>query len=109
MDSQRASAALTSSSKLPGGARPAEPGCVPGVGSLSGAAGVWGPGSLAPDAAGIAEDACATRDLKFGDKTVKAQDVHTSTLATFIDGGYAKVITVEAFKAGQDKVLFQNW
>jgi nicotinamidase-related amidase len=57
----------------------------------------------------VVEDACATRDLKFGDKTVKAQDVHTSTLATFIDGGYAKVITVEAFKANPDKVLFQNW
>ncbi|WP_167619794.1 cysteine hydrolase family protein [Maribellus sediminis] len=37
-------------------------------------------------------DACATRDLKFGDKTVKAADVHASTLATL--KSYARVITV---------------
>jgi nicotinamidase-related amidase len=30
----------------------------------------------------LIHDACATRDLKFGDKTIKAEDVHYSTLAT---------------------------
>jgi nicotinamidase-related amidase len=29
----------------------------------------------------LVHDACATKDLKFGDKTVKAEDVHYSTLS----------------------------
>src|SRR5512133_2076725 len=30
----------------------------------------------------LVHDACATKDLKFGDKTIKAEDVHYSTLST---------------------------
>ncbi|MBK6965824.1 MAG: cysteine hydrolase [Bacteroidales bacterium] len=42
-------------------------------------------------------DACATKDLKFGDRVIKAEDVHYSTLATFRP--YAKVMdTVEYLK-----------
>lgn len=41
------------------------------------------------------DDACATRDLKFGEVIVKANDVHFSTLATL--KSYAKVITLEDF------------
>lgn len=40
----------------------------------------------------VAFDACATRDLTFGDITVKAADVHASTLATL--KSYASVISV---------------
>lgn len=40
-------------------------------------------------------DACATRDLTFGETTVKAADVHTSTLATL--KSYAKVVSAEEF------------
>jgi nicotinamidase-related amidase len=40
----------------------------------------------------LAEDACATRDLKFKGTTVKAASVHTAVLAA-LDGGYAKVVT----------------
>lgn len=31
----------------------------------------------------VIADACATKDLKFGDRMIKAEDVHYSTLATF--------------------------
>lgn len=30
----------------------------------------------------LIHDACATKDLKFGDKVIKAEDVHNSTLST---------------------------
>ncbi len=40
-------------------------------------------------------NACATRDLKYGDKIVKAVDVHNSTLATLQT--YATVRTAEEF------------
>lgn len=43
----------------------------------------------------VIHDACATRDLSFGGKTVKAEDVHTSTLATL--KAYARVISTEEF------------
>jgi nicotinamidase-related amidase len=47
-------------------------------------------------------DACATRTLKFGDKTVAGSDVHTSTLAT-LDGTYATVVDTETLlKTRQD-------
>ena len=45
-------------------------------------------------------DACATRNLKYGDRTVPAADVHTSTLAT-LNGTYAKVVDTEVFLAGE--------
>jgi len=46
----------------------------------------------------VIQDACATRDLKFGDKTVKAEDVQTAVFATLSDGRYAKVISLEELK-----------
>ena len=55
----------------------------------------------------VVQDACATKDLKFGDKTVKAEDVHASTLATFIAGGYAEVIDLNEFKEKSQHYLFQ--
>jgi nicotinamidase-related amidase len=30
----------------------------------------------------LIHDACATKDLKFGERTIKAEDVHYSTLST---------------------------
>jgi nicotinamidase-related amidase len=35
----------------------------------------------------LIHDACATKDLKFGDKVIKAEDVHFSTLATLCKSG----------------------
>lgn len=43
----------------------------------------------------VIHDACATRDLKFGDYTVKAQDVHHAVLAALTY--YAKVISAKEF------------
>ena len=43
----------------------------------------------------LVHDACATKDLKFGDIVIKSADVHYSTLATL--RSYAKVISVEEF------------
>ena len=40
-------------------------------------------------------DACATKDVKYGDKVVKAEDVHYSTLGTM--RSYAKVESTEEF------------
>ncbi len=44
----------------------------------------------------LVHDACAARDLKFLDKTVSADDVHYSTLAT-LSGTYAKIVDTETF------------
>ncbi len=44
----------------------------------------------------VISDACATRDLTYGETTVKAADVHASTLAT-LDRTYAKVVDTETF------------
>jgi nicotinamidase-related amidase len=41
------------------------------------------------------EDACATRDLKYGEYVIKAEDVHKSTLATL--QAYAKILTTKDF------------
>ena len=43
----------------------------------------------------LIHNACATKDLKFGNKIVKAEDVHYSTLATL--KAYAEVIDLETF------------
>jgi len=56
----------------------------------------------------VVQDACATRDLKLGEKTVKAEDVQTAVLATLTDGRYAKVIDLNEFKANQDHYLHQK-
>jgi nicotinamidase-related amidase len=49
----------------------------------------------------VVEDACATRDLKFGEVTVKAKDVHYSTLATL--KSYGKVLNLQEFLENQNK------
>lgn len=46
----------------------------------------------------VIHDACAARDLNFGEKTIKAADVHATALATIAGGGYARVINIETFK-----------
>lgn len=43
----------------------------------------------------LIHDACATRDLKYGDKIIKAEDVHYSTLAAL--KFYSEVISTEEF------------
>ena len=48
----------------------------------------------------VVGDACATRDLTYGDRTVPAADVHASTLAT-LDRTYAKVVDTETFLGGE--------
>jgi nicotinamidase-related amidase len=55
----------------------------------------------------VVHDACATRDLKFGDKVIKAEDVHTSTLATIQVGGYGKVIDSKTFLVNPTQYLFE--
>jgi nicotinamidase-related amidase len=47
----------------------------------------------------VVGDACATRDLTYGDRTVPAADVHASTLAT-LNRTYAKVVDTETFLSG---------
>ena len=42
----------------------------------------------------IAEDACATRDLTFNDKTIQAAEVHASFMAA-LSGTYARVLSTE--------------
>lgn len=56
----------------------------------------------------VVEDACATRDLKFEDKLIKAEDVHYSVLATLKSGGYARIIDLENFKENIDKYVYQS-
>jgi nicotinamidase-related amidase len=56
----------------------------------------------------VIHDACATRDVKFNGKIVKAEDVQTSILATITDGGYGKVIDLKTFKENTDKYLHQK-
>jgi len=49
----------------------------------------------------VIKDACATRDLKFDEVTVAAQQVHISTLATL--KSYAKVAGLKEFLESQNK------
>lgn len=44
----------------------------------------------------VIEDACTTRDLNYGNTTVKAKDVHFSTLST-LNGTYAKILTTQEY------------
>jgi nicotinamidase-related amidase len=48
----------------------------------------------------VISDACATRDLTYGDRTVPAADVQASTLAT-LDRIYAKVVDTKTFLGGE--------
>jgi len=43
----------------------------------------------------LVQDACATKDLKYNDRIIKAEDVHYSTLATL--RSYATILTVNEF------------
>jgi nicotinamidase-related amidase len=43
----------------------------------------------------LIHDACATKDLKFGDRVIKSEDVHYSTLSTL--RSYAKVESTQEF------------
>jgi nicotinamidase-related amidase len=54
----------------------------------------------------VVQDACATKDMKYGEKVVKAEDVHTTVLATLVAGGYAKVMDFKDFKANSEKYLY---
>lgn len=47
----------------------------------------------------LIHDACATKDIRFGENTIKAEDVHYSTLATL--RSYAKVESTEEFLKGR--------
>jgi nicotinamidase-related amidase len=44
----------------------------------------------------VVGDACATRDLTYGDRTIPAADVHASTLAT-LNRTYATVVDTKTF------------
>ena len=56
----------------------------------------------------VIQDACATRDLKFGERMVKAEDVQTAVLATITDGRYGKVIDLNQFKEHTSDFLFEK-
>jgi len=45
----------------------------------------------------VIQDACATRNLEFGGKTIAAEQVHGSFMAA-LGSAYARVLTVEEFK-----------
>lgn len=47
----------------------------------------------------VIADACATRDITFGERTVVAEDVHTSTLASL--RSYAKILSVQQYLEAQ--------
>ncbi|MFZ2286320.1 MAG: cysteine hydrolase family protein [Bacteroidales bacterium] len=47
----------------------------------------------------LLHDACATRNLKYGDREVSAADVHASTLATL--KSYSAVFSVAEWQSGQ--------
>jgi nicotinamidase-related amidase len=57
----------------------------------------------------VIADACATRDLKYGDQLVKAADVHASTLATLAGANYAKVIQLEQFISEPETFLYKTF
>ena len=55
----------------------------------------------------VVQDACATRDVTFGDKIIEAEVIHNSTLATLKYGGYAKVIDALEFAKKSEKYLYE--
>lgn len=56
----------------------------------------------------VIPDACATRDVMFNNRVVKAEDVQTSTLATIADGGYGEIVDLKIFKENINKYLQQK-
>lgn len=55
----------------------------------------------------VVADACASRDLQFGDINISAEKVHASTLTTFMAGRYARVVTLAEFLADADVYLYK--
>lgn len=53
----------------------------------------------------VVSNACATRDLKFGETIVKAADVQASTFESLVYGRYAKIVTLTEFKSATEKYL----
>ncbi len=49
----------------------------------------------------VISDGCATRDLKFGDKTIRADDVHYSTLSS-LSKTYSEIIDTESYLKNPD-------
>ncbi len=47
----------------------------------------------------LVHDACTTRDLKYGDRLIKAEDVHYSTLVTLKN--YATILSAEEYLNGK--------
>jgi len=47
----------------------------------------------------VVHDACATRDVEFGNKTVQAADVHAAYMSA-LGWGYGQVVSVDEFLAG---------
>lgn len=56
----------------------------------------------------LVEDACATRNVNFNGKEVKADKVHTTVLASLNYAGYAKIITVSDFMENPDKYIKEH-
>lgn len=55
----------------------------------------------------VVEEACATRDLQYGDLTIPADMVHAATLNTLLTGRYARVITLSNFLADTATYLYK--
>jgi nicotinamidase-related amidase len=49
----------------------------------------------------VVPEACATRPLTYGDRTVPADLVHATALAAITGGGYGKVVGIDAWLAGR--------
>ncbi len=56
----------------------------------------------------VVQEACATRDLKFGGKIILASEVQAAVFATLTDGRYAKVVGLKDFKEDAGKYLYQS-
>ena len=55
----------------------------------------------------VVADACASRDLQYGDINIPAEMVHASTLTTLMAGRYARVITLKEFLADTALYLYK--
>ncbi len=55
----------------------------------------------------VVADACASRDLQYGDINIPAEMVHASTLTTLMAGRYARVVTLAEFMADTEAFLFK--
>jgi nicotinamidase-related amidase len=55
----------------------------------------------------VIHDACATRDLEFGGKTIAAQEVHGSFMAA-LGAAYAKVMGLDEFLSNIEEAVQRN-